>query len=720
MISLLRTPLLVPSLLLALSVVSCGATLWKRPVDEVRAELVQGNHAFVLSKTTKELAEAPLSVLGDGAAWNLGSLFAAARKTTEAELLWRRSLVEEPSPWSEAAGRDLFALYSERRDWPKAEAVALKLAGFGAPAEYRRMLFEAYYFQRKDDQAWNILKSWKPGMFPPDQEQENQLFFGVLSARLGNSEDASRALVDLVFNRPASGLHFRLESFFQEDETRFDLLGPDGREAMALQGLLYRAVPRDIQAWFRGRTFAEGFWNHRAFIEGLEAVYKVDSRAEVGLRLVESIRGGLTGEAQFAAEYARGRLYRALGRWSQARAAFQAARALAVTVDDQKKTAWNWLNAWVRLDPQGALDPFVQVYSSSDDPGYYTDVFEDWLTGLVQDRRWDVLAAVVRELSPHLPAADRSTAGFILARLAAHGLVSLEREGITLTATELLQQSIETQPFSYEALVSRAVLGQALGWTTETRFRGDDAWRRQARLWDSMARLGQVKRMAAEVSAWVGPVDPEFVEKTAGFLQTQGQYRASLQILYRLLRDPGRGITKERAFLLYPKAYEPLVTAKAEAEGLDPSLLWGLMREESAFDPSASSWVGARGLTQLMPATAAETAQRMRIKDYDLNDPEDSITLGARYLATMIRSQERIYLALMAYNAGGGRIRPWKATMGKLPEEIFVEAAPFEETRGYVKRILTSTVMFGVLHHDRSVEEMVRLIYPNLLRSTSP
>jgi len=121
-----------------------------------------------------------------------------------------------------------------------------------------------------------------------------------------------------------------------------------------------------------------------------------------------------------------------------------------------------------------------------------------------------------------------------------------------------------------------------------------------------------------------------------------------------------------------------------------------------------------------MPATAAETAQRMRIKDYDLTDPQDSITLGARYLATMIRSQERIYLALMAYNAGGGRIRPWKATMGKLPEEIFVEAAPFEETRGYVKRILTSTVMFGALYGDRSVEEMVTLIYPNLLRSVAP
>jgi soluble lytic murein transglycosylase len=114
-----------------------------------------------------------------------------------------------------------------------------------------------------------------------------------------------------------------------------------------------------------------------------------------------------------------------------------------------------------------------------------------------------------------------------------------------------------------------------------------------------------------------------------------------------------------------------------------------------------------------MPVTAAETAKRLKMKSYDLAKPEDNLALGAAYLATMVRSQQQIFLALMAYNAGGGRIKPWKAELGRLPVEIFVEAAPISETRDYVKRILVSTVMYGVLH-GKTLGEMVKLVYPNL------
>jgi soluble lytic murein transglycosylase len=698
----------------ALTVVSCGATLWNRPADAWKDELASGNTAPLLALGTKDLAESDLGPLGDGAAWALGTVFSDADKAAEAEILWKRSFANDGSPWREASGRRLFELYADRRDWPKAEAVAKKLVGLWSGPDLQRLLFQAYYFQKKDDQAWDLLKGWKPGAFPPDQELENQLFFGVLSARAGRTDDAAKALKTLVFDTEASVLHFRLESFFQEDESRYDLLGPGGREAVAFQSLVYKAVPKDIQTWFKGRQFPAGFWNHRALVAGVTAAFKAEGRAETGLRLLGVVEPGLTGEARFEAEFGRARLYRALGWWPQARASFQKAQALATTPQDKKMTAWNWLNAWVQTSSSGALAPFVQVYASTDDPGYFSDVLEDWLNGLIQDRRWDLLAAVVRDLGPRLPASDRATAGFILARLSAHHLVDLGREGVTETPQALLEATLASQPYSYEALVARAVLGRPLDWADpqEPAFQADDRSRDLAKRWDAMARLGLAKAMANEVVASEGPLDPEFVQRTAVFLEAHGQYRPALQILYRLLKDPGRGLTKDRALLLFPTAFEATAVEKAQAEGLEPSLLLGLMREESSFDAGAKSWVGAQGLTQLMPSTAAETAKRLKLKTYDLADPTDNITLGARYLATMVQSQGRIYLALMAYNAGGGRIKPWKQSMGKLPEEIFVEAAPFEETRGYVKKILTSTVMIGVLHYGKTLDEMVRVIYP--------
>src|SRR5204862_493916 len=146
-------------------------------------ELLDGKTTFLFSQKPKALADADLEALGEGAMWNLGTLFSDAARTTEAELLWKRALTSEPSPWREAAGHDLFDLYSTRRDWPKAESVAQKLLGFGNNPEFQRRLFEALYFQKKDDQAWAILRSWKPGTFTPDEELENRVFFGVLAAR---------------------------------------------------------------------------------------------------------------------------------------------------------------------------------------------------------------------------------------------------------------------------------------------------------------------------------------------------------------------------------------------------------------------------------------------------------------------------------------------------------------------------------------------------------
>ena len=708
--------LLLFFLLAGLTVASCSSTLWDRPVADWKADLAAGKTSGLLTLKPKALADADLGGLGEGAAWNLGNLFFDAGKTSEAELLWKRSLAGEGSPWREQAGRDLFDLYAARRDWPKAEVVAQKLVGFdGGRPEFRRHLFEAFYFQKKDDQAWEIFRSWKPGQFSEAEERENQLFLGVLSARAGKADEASAALKPLVFDQEASVLQFRLESFFQEDETRYDLLGPGGREAVAFQSMVYRGVPKEVLGWLKGRKLPAGFWEHRAMVEGVVTAFKSDARAESGLRILDSIGPVQNAETRFALEFARGRLYRTLGWWPQARAAFQRALSLATNPDDRQKTAWNWLTAWVNVQPAGALGPFLQVLSTAPDPSFYSDVLDNWTTELVQARQWGVLAAIWRDLGPKLPPGDRATVGFILARLSSHHLVNLGAEGIPFTEKVLLDNMVAIQPFSYEALVARAVLGTPLEWPSapaESSFVGTDDSRAQVRLWDSLVAFGQEKRVAAEVTDSTEPLDPAFVERTVPVLQARGQYRPSLQILYRLLKDPGQVLTKDRALWLYPLAFDTQVNERAEAEGLDADLFFGLIREESTFDPAARSWVGAQGLTQLMPATAAETAKGLRMKTYDLAVPADNLRIGARYLSTMIRSQGRIYLALMAYNAGGGRIRPWKEAMGKLPEEIFVEAAPLAETRGYVKKILTSAVMTGVLHHERTLGEMVKLVYP--------
>lgn len=113
------------------------------------------------------------------------------------------------------------------------------------------------------------------------------------------------------------------------------------------------------------------------------------------------------------------------------------------------------------------------------------------------------------------------------------------------------------------------------------------------------------------------------------------------------------------------------ISAAAARHGVDPSLLTGLIRAESNFDPAATSPAGARGLTQLMPGTAAGLGVTNPL------DPAQSIDGGARYLRQQLdRFGGDVTKALAAYNAGPGAV------------ERFGGVPPYEETQNYVRRVL--------------------------------
>ena len=120
-----------------------------------------------------------------------------------------------------------------------------------------------------------------------------------------------------------------------------------------------------------------------------------------------------------------------------------------------------------------------------------------------------------------------------------------------------------------------------------------------------------------------------------------------------------------------PTQYDGLIDASAQRNGVDPSLLKGLIRQESDFDPNARSSAGAVGLTQLMPSTAAGLGVS------DPTDPAQAIEGGARYLRQMLdRFGGDQTKALAAYNAGPGAVEKY----GGVP--------PYPETQAYVQRTM--------------------------------
>lgn len=149
--------------------------------------------------------------------------------------------------------------------------------------------------------------------------------------------------------------------------------------------------------------------------------------------------------------------------------------------------------------------------------------------------------------------------------------------------------------------------------------------------------------------------------------------------------------------LVYPFPYRDLIEQEASRHDLDPLLVVSVMRVESGFAPEARSGVGARGLMQLMPATAAWVARKADVADFDpdrLEDPETNIRLGCWYLGYLKRQfPGELSLILAAYNGGEGNVAKWRRT----PDAL--EAA-FPETRQYVRRGLQTYRMYRLLYRE--------------------
>jgi soluble lytic murein transglycosylase len=154
----------------------------------------------------------------------------------------------------------------------------------------------------------------------------------------------------------------------------------------------------------------------------------------------------------------------------------------------------------------------------------------------------------------------------------------------------------------------------------------------------------------------------------------------------------------------FPMPLRELVVPRAREIGLDPAYVYGLIRQESRFITDARSHVGASGLMQVMPATARWTARKIGLRDFEphhINDPETNVRIGTAYLKLALDDFEgSMALAAAAYNAGPGRPRQWR--QGPVLEaSVWIENIPFDETRDYVKRVLSNTTVYAAILEQR-------------------
>ena len=217
-------------------------------------------------------------------------------------------------------------------------------------------------------------------------------------------------------------------------------------------------------------------------------------------------------------------------------------------------------------------------------------------------------------------------------------------------------------------------------------------------------RLGLREESAREWTFAVRGLDDGQLIAAAELARREGAYE-------RAINTAGRTTYLHNLRLRYIAPYRDVFEQQARAQSVDPAWLLAVARQESRFAAGARSGAGARGLMQIMPATARWIARRNGMRNYRLehaHDVQTNITLGTHYLKGVLDRFGSPVVALAAYNAGPTRAQRWRDAE-PLEGAVYAETIPFPETRDYVKKVMSSAVFYSVLLHDSVVPLKERL-----------
>lgn len=226
------------------------------------------------------------------------------------------------------------------------------------------------------------------------------------------------------------------------------------------------------------------------------------------------------------------------------------------------------------------------------------------------------------------------------------------------------------------------------------------------------SEIVRAARLLGELGDWKR--QSTFLRAIASSAESETQQRLAVELARDLAR-PDLGVQVARqarrnaGSWLWDAGYPTL--RESAIPGNHWTLVHAITRQESQFDRQAVSHANARGLMQLMPGTARDTAGKMGLPyDYErlTDDPGYNISLGSTYIANMLDSFSGNYvLAVAAYNAGPGNVRKWIRDNGDPREPdvdvlAWIEEIPFLETRNYVQRVLENAVVYDWLHPARA------------------
>ncbi len=454
--------------------------------------------------------------------------------------------------------------------------------------------------------------------------------------------------------------------------------------------------------------------------------YGAQSDGEVLFTLLSG-GAGLTPDRDYLFQFYAGRFTRIANKLDESRKYFSKAAQLAPSSADRDAALWYLADSYLPAGNMDAIRVLADAFSKTQNPGYFSDLVEQISRDALLKRNGSALAALDAACGTRAEGKCLARISYICARGAELGIIGAAQIPLLPGAAKILtpkeyssahyRRAYNQDDEQWYRLLSAYRLGLPLdAWL--------DASAETAALAPSPAEgnggygnLGKdfipadyalellrwrlPSRIRTELAPYFDTMSPADIRRVAEALAAADAHAESIRVIGKVFGRKEYRVADRDRELFWPMPFRAEMDAASTEADIASALFYGLVRSESLFMPTVVSRAGAIGLSQLMPTTAAETARKIGMSEYSLENPSDNIRIGAAFFKGLLRSNKGGVLpALFSYNGGPTRYRRWKGEAGDLPDDLLLETLALEETRQYGRNVIHAAAMYSILHDD--------------------
>ncbi len=646
--------------------------------------------------------------LGRGASYYMSFVYKKSGMLLFSNKLLYQEIQNKDKYFGPKAAHELLEQLIQEKDYVKAEAHALDFFDNykGVFPDVTKKLIEAIYWQKKDEQVVSYINNLDRKLYTDYENYELDMLKSVSSARLGLpgwQEDYR----NLFFNQPITSLLSRAYSFIDV----YPVFGEDftSDERNYFKALSYAGAGnyRKAQEVIRPLLYKSPWiFSTNNSIRNISRIIKESRVISANLSPFRSAIDNAPVERLHDATVYFASLYFSIENFTSVVNILEDELDLIEHGKTRDDAIWLYLLSLSHTGLDKIVSKLSYYIDKFSDENYTLDVIDYVITTLVQNKKWEELKDLKEVVVKYGSIEDVSRIKWILSRAYYYNyLISDDNENLIETFYDEIVTADSESYYSFftNALLKRESNLKLSAVDIVEEKNSDDLWI------EGFLSYG-LEDEALEYSLEVEDLNFNVALNVASLLDSEGKHLEVLRFLSRM----DIPLNEKSYPLYYPLPFKDKIAKVAADYKFPVTLFSGLIRTESGFDMEVVSSAGAVGLSQLMPETAIEQAKDIGMKNPDLNDPDTNILLGGAYIDWLMDRFYTYPISCMAYNAGPGNLWKWQRLWGDLPDELFLEAAPFKETRNYVPKILRSAIYYGYYEFNISPYETVRDFFKDI------